>query len=245
MGDHVLFQNTSTAKRFPFLATVPQHELSTMFNVPPVDREAEKLKELQYSEPYMDPRVSFRELSSSNTPSHTHERAAGGGAIGGDSTGGGGGGPDGSSAANMVRPAFTPTNAATAKKSILGTHESVFVGTYQDRYLHDQKSFAAASALLVSSRPFSRGGSSLAASELLANTYYLNAMDSEVAQQVREMTKHRIKVNRAIFQDQQQRTHNNNNRKYGGSGDDQSRPALPALAASGPRPMTGSAPPRR
>ncbi|CUG16922.1 Hypothetical protein, putative [Bodo saltans] len=248
MGDHALFQNTSTAKRFPFLATVPQHELSAMFNVPAVDREQEKLNELQYSEPYVDPKISFRELSSSNAPSSSSAAKANRGL--GASSGGGGEGGDynsanGDSNSNngggtlqrdqlaSSRPAFIPSNASHAKQAVLGTQESVFVGTYQDEYLHTQKSFAASQSLVVSHRPFSRGRSNLAAAELIGNKYYLNAMDSEVAQQVREMTKHRIKENRAILQEQQleQILRNRGQHSRGASG---SGSRLPALT-SGPR----------
>jgi hypothetical protein len=260
MGDHALFQNTSTAKRFPFLATVPQHELSLMFNVPPVDREQEKLNELQYSEPYVDPKISFRDLSSSNAPSSLVASKAGGGL--GTSSSGGPGDDNNSNSGDGSnvgvggahhqhnrrdqlagsRPAFIPSNASHAKKAVLGTPESIFVGTYQDTYLHTQKSFAASQSLVVSHRPFSRGVSNLAAAELIENKYYLNAMDSEVAQQVREMTKHRIKENRAMLQEQQKdQILRSRGQTRGSSGHNGSH--LPALT-SGPRPMTGSTLPK-
>lgn len=251
MGDHALFQNTSTAKRFPFLATVPQHELSVMFNVPPVDRELEKLNELQYSEPYSDPKISFRELSSSNAPSAALANKSSGGAGGGTLATSSSGGADeyassngsgamahhrstGGDAPGTTRPAFIPANASSAKKAVLGTSESVFVGTYKDEYLHTQKSFAASQSLVINHRPFSRGGSSLAAGELISNQYYLNATDSDVARQVREMTKHRVKENRAMLQEQQEEMLRRNRGQSRGS--DRRLPALPP----GPRPMTGS-----
>ena len=61
MGDHVLFHNASTAKRFPLLAAVPQTELAEMFNVPMVDRAREKDEELMYFEPHQEKVFSFRE----------------------------------------------------------------------------------------------------------------------------------------------------------------------------------------
>lgn len=68
MGDHALFYNRATAKRFPMLAKVPQHELAAMFNVPMVEPEALKEEELQFSEPYNDAQYNFRPSTSGKLP---------------------------------------------------------------------------------------------------------------------------------------------------------------------------------
>ena len=61
MGDHTLFHNASTAKRFPMIRKVPQHELAAMFNVPIVDPYEAKRREVElYSEPYNDTAYNFR-----------------------------------------------------------------------------------------------------------------------------------------------------------------------------------------
>ncbi len=62
MGDHPLFHNAITAKRFPALANVPGDELAGMFNVDPVDREEVQREELMYYEPHRDKPVALREL---------------------------------------------------------------------------------------------------------------------------------------------------------------------------------------
>lgn len=162
MGDHVLFHHARTSKRFPFLSSVPQSELANLFHVAPVDREAEKMEELRYSEPYVDPNVVFRERAVGKKP-------------------------------------FVPTNPRKAKDSIVGTVDSVHVGTYYDHWLAEQESSAKAKGAIICTMPFSRGGSALAASEAIQNRCYLNAVDTEIAAQVREMTRHRIKVNRELL----------------------------------------------
>lgn len=62
MGDHPLFHNAVTAKRFPALANVPSDELAAMFSVDPVDKEATQREELMFHEEHRDKPVPLRDL---------------------------------------------------------------------------------------------------------------------------------------------------------------------------------------
>jgi hypothetical protein len=62
MGDHPLFHNAVTAKRFPALASVPSEQLAAAFNVDPVDKEALQREELMYHEEHQDKRPPLRDL---------------------------------------------------------------------------------------------------------------------------------------------------------------------------------------
>lgn len=210
MGDHVLFANTSTAKRFPFLASIPQHELAAMFSVPPVDRVEEKRQELLYCEPYVDQRIVFRQSAVGKKP-------------------------------------FVPCNPSQAVATLEGTKESLFVGTYND-FTESQRELSITHKKRQADlhpAPFSKGRSAVAAGELLHNQFFLNSVDTEIAQKVKEMTMHRIKAGREAL---------------GGSGygklarppskpNTASGPAKPKISkghyqrADEPRPMTGTAAP--
>lgn len=60
MGDHTLFHNGATARMFPALGKMSTQQLSELFGVPEVDREAERLAEIRFSEQYNGRRASFR-----------------------------------------------------------------------------------------------------------------------------------------------------------------------------------------
>jgi hypothetical protein len=62
MGDHPLFHNASTAKRFPDISSVPPDELASLFNVDPVDKEMVAAEELMFHEPHVDPKPNLRVL---------------------------------------------------------------------------------------------------------------------------------------------------------------------------------------
>lgn len=207
MGQHVLFHNASTSKRFPFLASVPQNDLANMFRVPLVDREEEKRHEMRFSEPYLDQRIQFREAARDKKP-------------------------------------FVPTNAAAAKETLVGTKESVYVGTYRDAELSEKRYLEESQKGIISQTPMFFGATSgLAAGEAIHNRYFLNAgvMNEKAAERVREMSKHRISMNRQLLIEQgygkspkRQRPETQLRLTASSQG---LKPSLPTVSA--PRPMSG------
>ena len=205
-GNHVLFHNGSTSKRFPQLAAIPQTQLASMFNVPMIDKEEEKLKELEYCEPHQDPRINFR----SSAPPTGSASPYFGGSASVKSTSPNSNSPHqsqqqrlGTATSSGSRTPFVPVNPSRAKDEIAVTRESVLVGTYYDQILAEKK-IAQDDALArerISTKAFTSTGNSLKAAENIQGKDYLQAVDSDIAKQVRELTHHRIKVNREIMEE--------------------------------------------
>ena len=187
-GNHVLFHNNSTSKLFPQLAALSQEQLSTMFNMPLIDREEEKLKELEFGEPHQE-RISNFRSQAAPSPFFT---GAEGSSMKQQTAGGTGGGAK-----------FIPINPTQAKADIAASDESVLVGTYYDKIISDKKAHATAMLLrdTVSTKSFISSGSALEASERIQSKDFLLAVDSDIARQVRELTQNRIKVNREILEE--------------------------------------------
>jgi hypothetical protein len=211
-GNHVLFHNNSTSKLFPQLAAIPQSQLATMFNMPMIDKEEEKLKELEYCEPHQDRRINFR---SQATPSPFFGSSSGKnqpGAAGSSSQ------RTGTANSSSNRGVFVPVNPSKAKDEIAVTRESVLVGTYYDQVLAQKRDAEAAAAARerVSSRSFTSASSALQASERIQTREYLLAVDTDVARQVRELTQHRIKVNREILEERARSAKNSSSQRAPG-----------------------------
>lgn len=181
MGDHPLFHNAATAKRFPLLATVPQEELASMFSVAPVDKQEERMQELMFYEPHNDKPYDMRAASAKGckpflpTNSYVAKKVI---AL-----------PPGSVFCSTEQDAETAPAVKEREESPRRQLES------------RQKENAAKT---MSERPFCCG-SRREAQERIQNNTYMYAMDSETAQRIREMTSHRIKTNREMFMSQQER----------------------------------------
>lgn len=90
---------------------------------------------------------------------------------------------------------FKPTNAAHARAMIRGGCDSVYFGTYENKSEADRVANEKEKTLRIVHTPFTRGAKP-SAGELLHNTYYLNSMPSDNANQIAALSQHRISKSR-------------------------------------------------
>ena len=174
-GEHTLFYRSSTARHFPSILSVPQRELAALFNVPIVNKEDTKARELQYHDLYDDRMYSFRNVTlPEGRPPFVPPSTAG--------------------AKNAIeRPhtsvfCSTEEEFVTAGKIPRAEKEKALTPTKCNSNEKDGQP-------AVPLPPF-RYGMRMDASEAIRKDYYLNSMDSEALRVVKEATMNRVKENR-------------------------------------------------